>query len=395
MFSNDDAKLIQDNSDDLWNFIDDLHYGVLEEFSLSAIIIIRCHTQYSCDILSCINIEKTPLESGEKQLIFDTLNECIKWHKSSHIHKINENLLKRITPIVKGHNKPSEKVIFLPFLLANESYVAFCFQDDVTLTKIPENLDDRISEIVLLSKKISDTDALINRLKALENYVKEVGHDFASSVQSTIPKLNNISKGRYEGKMIFDKAKEAESEIWSAYRHASNLGLVVDPNYTIKAGELFNFLDIVDSVIRQYESETDERHITITNENCNSKINIWGDQEGIATAISHYLLNALKYSFGSSNIKILVSEINSEVDFKIQNRGVKLHPDESIIIWQCGIRGREAYERHVNGCGIGLYTVKKIIKGHGGHVACRTVDDQTVEFSFRIPKDKSYMKKLL
>jgi len=51
-------------------------------------------------------------------------------------------------------------------------------------------------------------------------------------------------------------------------------------------------------------------------------------------------------------------------------------------------------ERHANGCGIGLFTVKKIIIAHGGRVGYETndVDEKCNTFYFEVPK-KDLLKK--
>jgi signal transduction histidine kinase len=68
--------------------------------------------------------------------------------------------------------------------------------------------------------------------------------------------------------------------------------------------------------------------------------------------------------------------------------------DETDQIWEFGYRGEGALERHVNGAGIGLYTVKKIVSAHGGNVSARgrRTDPNIVTFTFSIPKEKFFDK---
>jgi len=74
------------------------------------------------------------------------------------------------------------------------------------------------------------------------------------------------------------------------------------------------------------------------------------------------------------------------VAVRVANRGIKLpQPPELHSIWDFGYRGREAKERHVNGSGIGLYTVRKIVTAHAGASFAERVGQETV-FRLVLPK---------
>jgi len=241
----------------------------------------------------------------------------------------------------------------------------------------------------MLHSKIND-----KRLRVLESYVKEVGHDIASSVQSTISKLRNISRGKLDFELSKIKAKEAEEEILSIYRVAENLGFVVDPNYNIKDGGDFNLYESISDVIKQFKSEADERHIEIVLRSSNLLLNVWGDDKAIESAVSQYLINAVKYAHGSSTININIEEDDNNVTVIVINRGIPVHAAEVAKIWEFGFRGSNALDRHVNGSGIGLFTVKKIVTAHGGSVNIRVGGESRsiTTFSFSIPKNNILAK---
>jgi len=61
--------------------------------------------------------------------------------------------------------------------------------------------------------------------------------------------------------------------------------------------------------------------------------------------------------------------------------------EEELHMWEFGFRGKRALELHVNGSGIGLYTVKKIVLAHGGRYWCTVAREaeNVVTFLFAIP----------
>jgi hypothetical protein len=66
-------------------------------------------------------------------------------------------------------------------------------------------------------------------------------------------------------------------------------------------------------------------------------------------------------------------------------------------IWEFGYRGRGARERHVNGSGIGLFTVRKIVQAHLGKVITNSGpgDPSVTHFVVTLPKDTLGTKLML
>ena len=73
---------------------------------------------------------------------------------------------------------------------------------------------------------------------------------------------------------------------------------------------------------------------------------------------------------------------------------MSIPPEDELHVWDFGWRGDRAKEQHVNGSGIGLYTVKKIVSAHGGGVNLKVTGEYSnvITFLFRIPKKKILKK---
>jgi signal transduction histidine kinase len=97
--------------------------------------------------------------------------------------------------------------------------------------------------------------------------------------------------------------------------------------------------------------------------------------------IGHLLSNAIKYCFGNTKIEVNIFSDSEYAGLKISNLGIKLPAGaDRHKVWDFGYRGEEAIALHVNGSGIGLFTVKKIILA------------QLTVFSARVPL-AAYLKK--
>ena len=94
-----------------------------------------------------------------------------------------------------------------------------------------------------------------------------------------------------------------------------------------------------------------------------------GDAKAIEQCLGQLLIDAIKYAFGGTTIVISARDDGDFVLLSVSNRSI-LHPKDEELkrIWDFGFRGDAAKELHVNGSGIGLYTVKKIALAHYGTV---------------------------
>lgn len=374
----------------------DTSFGELaRRHSLKAIVLCRIEGEDEIPkILGCHNLPIAPFLSSLKDLLSDTLKECFNRFPEPHIHSIKDTFVTAIERTRSGI-KLSHRVIFIPMIVGNMRYVFFGFPNDESLRSIPKDIFEDLAKMTCPLSLLVRADELESRLVTLESYVKEVGHDIASAVQAIVAKLRLIRRGRVIGESALKKVKESEEEIMAAYRVAENLGIAVDPNYNIQEGAEFNLIDAVRAVIEQYRSEANEHHISLRYEFENGEIEVWADRKAIESAIGQYLFNGIKYAWGGSYIRILASQTSDKAYIHVIDKGIPLLSEEANKIWNFGFRGRESLERHVNGSGIGLFTVKKIISAHGGTVSAESSlsNPHIVTFSFAIPK-REILKKV-
>lgn len=348
-----------------------------------------CEVEANGSDLRMIACQNLPLSffRSHNQNLKETIEDCFSRYPKPHVHSLKDSLvtvLCKLTSCTFSH-----KIIFIPILARAVRFVFIGFLADEEVKDVPDGLDEDLLNIINPVSLLVIGNSLELRLKTLESYVKEVGHDIASAVQATVAKLGLIYRGYFKGESILKKVKEAEEEIMSAYRVAENLGIVVDPDYNIQEGTDFNLIDAIKTAIEQYRSEANEHHVEIREDYDGiSFIEVWGDRKAIESAVGQYLFNAIKYARGSSYVTVAAFQTHTEAYIRVTDLGIPLRKEEEEHIWDFGFRGQDALERHVNGSGIGLYTVKKIIKAHGGIVAAESSnkDPRIVTFSFKLLK---------
>ncbi len=279
--------------------------------------------------------------------------------------------------------------MFIPFLVGDDALDFLLFTANEDSFKAEPNIINACQRLAAHAAAIMDAAKIARDLKVTEHYVKELGHDLASSVQAIISKVRNVRVGHVCGALAKTKLEEAESEIMSIYRSSDTMGITVDPLYNIRDGADFCIMDAIGAVVTLCASEAAERHITLERELDISNSIMWGDRKAIESALTQYAMNAIKYARGSSKINIRAKcDTQDRISVSVSNVGISIAEEFRGKMWDFGERGREALELHANGSGIGLFTVRKIVSAHGGTVGHHASGPkgQRNTFSFLIPR---------
>jgi len=95
---------------------------------------------------------------------------------------------------------------------------------------------------------------------------------------------------------------------------------------------------------------------------------VMGDPEGLRTAISNILDNAIKYSREEVKVTVEVGIADEKsVQLRVRDRGVGIPPDELKRIFKRFYRVPRTLAQ-VKGTGLGLFIVRSIARAHGGKV---------------------------
>ena len=92
----------------------------------------------------------------------------------------------------------------------------------------------------------------------------------------------------------------------------------------------------------------------------------------------------MKYSPGTSEIKIVVRFENAGVYVGVKDYGIGIDTEQQKNVFDKFYRVEET-AIHFQGLGIGLYISAEIIRRHGGEVGVKSAIGQGSEFYFHIP----------
>ncbi|MGI6415454.1 MAG: sensor histidine kinase [Thermoguttaceae bacterium] len=336
-------------------------------------------------VVSACGIPAAPFRGAKQDSLDELIQECLRYHPEPHVHSIPSRSRQwaDIASFVDT-NAWQHRFVFIPAYARDLDFVFLCFAENGTEVDISPDLIAASSDCVNTVSFLLSASSLQKHLRTMEVYVREIGHDIASSVQAIVSKLRNVSRGLLTGPAALAKVQEAEAEILSAYRVADTLGITVDPDYNLSNGAEFDAVSAVFDVLALCRSEAEERHIELRTDFQHATMRMWGDEKAIQSAVMQLLINGIKYAKGSTYVSVRVSAAKGCIEFSVIDRGKPLDDDEKLHMWDFGWRGEKAKELHVNGSGIGLYTVRKIAAAHGGGIGARTYGDVVTVF-FSVP----------
>lgn len=112
---------------------------------------------------------------------------------------------------------------------------------------------------------------------------------------------------------------------------------------------------------------------------------VMGDRDLLGLALYNLLDNALKFTIQNEAIEVRVRENGREVVIEVADSGPGIHPEEQGRVFEELYRGENALS--IEGSGLGLAFVKRIVALHHGELTLRSRKDEQhgTIFSVRLP----------
>jgi signal transduction histidine kinase len=118
--------------------------------------------------------------------------------------------------------------------------------------------------------------------------------------------------------------------------------------------------------------------------------NVVGDVTALKSALQNVISNAVKYGGDARWLRVAAVPgsglpVPSSVLFTVEDRGLGIDPEDRKHIFEAFYRGRDAVTRQIQGSGLGLNLVMRIIKAHGGKVSVTSEPGKGSTFTLALP----------
>jgi len=219
----------------------------------------------------------------------------------------------------------------------------------------------------------------------LDNFVYTASHDLKAPIanlESLISLLSERMEDRFEGedKQIFSMINLSISKFNKTIKDLTEISKV--QKEINDAVEPISFRDITDDIKTEINNLWVESGVEITED---YKVpNIIYAKKNIRSILYNLLTNALKYRSYDRPLKVKIKtyEEGDYFVYSIADNGLGLTPKQQTKLFSMFKR----LHTHVEGSGIGLYIVKRIIENNGGKIAVESFLDKGTIFKVYIAK---------
>jgi len=112
---------------------------------------------------------------------------------------------------------------------------------------------------------------------------------------------------------------------------------------------------------------------------------VLGDEPALRRVFQNILANAIKYGAAGGWIRVDVRHQGNDVLVTVADRGIGIDPSEHERIFDPFYRAAAVVEAQIQGAGLGLSLVKRIVEAHGGAISVRSAPGAGAAFTVRLP----------
>ena len=110
-----------------------------------------------------------------------------------------------------------------------------------------------------------------------------------------------------------------------------------------------------------------------------------GDEPALRRVFQNLVSNAIKYGAGGGSILLRARATGTRVAVSVIDRGIGIAAAEQGRIFEPFYRAADVIAAQIQGAGLGLSLVQRIVDAHGGRVEVQSTPGQGSEFIVTLP----------
>ncbi|PFE03284.1 sensor histidine kinase [Bacillus cereus] len=250
--------------------------------------------------------------------------------------------------------------------------------------ELEEGRKDEIGTLSTSFKKMTKSIKELDQMR--QEFVSNVSHEF----QSPLSSIQGFSKTLQSEKMTEEERKhylqiiETESKRMSSLCKQLLTLASLDKEEKVLQIKEFDLQKQMKDVIFMLEWKWREKDIAVEFDVPN--VNIKGDENLLHQVWTNIFTNSIKFTDSGGTIAFAARELETSVVISISDSGIGMGKEEVDRIFDRFYKVDTARARNVEGSGLGLSIVKKIVELHNGKISVESVKGEGTTFRIEIPK---------
>ncbi len=112
---------------------------------------------------------------------------------------------------------------------------------------------------------------------------------------------------------------------------------------------------------------------------------VLGDEAALRRVFQNLVSNAIKYGRTGRWLGIRARQVGREIRVTVSDRGIGIQPSAQPRIFEPFYRAPDVVAAQIQGAGLGLSLVKRIVEAHGGRIAVSSAPGSGSEFTVMLP----------
>ncbi|EEL50130.1 sensor histidine kinase [Bacillus cereus] len=250
--------------------------------------------------------------------------------------------------------------------------------------ELEEGRKDEIGTLAMSFKKMTKSIKELDEMR--QEFVSNVSHEF----QSPLSSIQGFSKTLQSENVTEEEQKhylqiiEGESKRMSSLCKQLLTLASLDKEETVLQVKEFNLQKQIKDVVFMLEWKWREKDIAVEFDVPN--MNITGDENLLHQVWANLFTNSIKFTDQGGTIEFAAKELENSVEISVSDSGIGMEQEEVNRIFDRFYKVDTARARNVEGSGLGLSIVHKIVELHHGIISVESKKGEGTTFRIEIPK---------
>ena len=228
------------------------------------------------------------------------------------------------------------------------------------------------------------TEANATKDKLFKIISHDIRNPFSSLLSSSEMQLKFLQNRDYEkleqtSQLINTSAKQ----IFELTQTLLDWSIAQTDSFKVKAEKL-NINDLVEQVVTFCSIQAREKDIEIIT-NYGSPIYVELDNVMTQIAVRNILINAIKFSYRNSVIRVYVRQFNDFVNIEIVDKGIGMSKQKQQEIFSKAVVTAEYGTERERGSGLGIVISKELIEKQKGKISVESEEGKGSSFTLSFP----------